>query len=140
MVALLKQVASHPLNSDKVAVVAESLGNTTGNRVLYTPWKRRKLEKMVEASPSELMTSFQDITYVPVIDDLGAPEQPDVVLSNLAGGWPGLVRNLTTLHEMAAGTKKANKEISTVVEEELEALSTQLLLLSSRVGDRPERA
>jgi hypothetical protein len=69
-----------------------------------------------------------------------ASEEPDVVLSNLVGAWPGLVRNVNTLYEMVAGTKKANKEILTVVEEELEALSTQLLLLPSRVGDRPERA
>jgi hypothetical protein len=60
------------------------------------------------------------------------------VLSNLNMEWPGLIRNLNTLHEMVAATKLGNKEVADTLNEEVQTISGQLLLLLSKLGDRPE--
>jgi hypothetical protein len=72
------------------------------------------------------------------LDDLGAAESPDLLLSNLAMEWPGLIRNLNTLHEMVAAAKRGNKEVADTLNEEVQIISGQLLLLVSKLGDRPD--
>jgi hypothetical protein len=104
-VALLEQTKLHELSVEEVDQVADTLNEKTVQRRLYTPWKRRKIERAVAPSPSESGASFQDVTFVAPMDDLGDMDVPNLVLSNLALEWPGLVRNLTTLHEMVATAK-----------------------------------
>jgi hypothetical protein len=72
------------------------------------------------------------------MEDLGSAENPDLVVSNLTMQWPGLIRNLNTLHEMVAAAKRGNKEVADTLNEEVQTISGQLLLLLSKLGDRPE--
>jgi hypothetical protein len=126
-VALLEQTKLHELSAEEVDQVADTLDEKTVQRRLYTPWKKRKVERAVGPSPSESAASFQDITFVPPMEDLGDADAPNLVLSNLAMEWPGLVRNLTTLHKMVATAKRGNKEVASVLNEEVQTISGQLL-------------
>jgi hypothetical protein len=137
-VALLEQTKLHELSAEEVDQVADTLNEKTVQRRLYTPWKRRKIEEAGAPSPSESAASFQDVTFVAPMDDLGDVDAPNLVLSNLALEWPGLVRNLTTLHEMVATAKRGNKEVASALHEEVQTISGQLLLILSKLGDRPE--
>jgi hypothetical protein len=106
-VALLDQSHVHSLSAEEVDQVADTLDEMLVQRRLYTPLKKRRVELAVGPSPSESATSYQDVTFVTPMDDLGATESPNLLLSNLAMEWPGLIRNLNTLHEMvAAATRK----------------------------------
>jgi hypothetical protein len=93
----------------------------------------------VAPSPSESAASFQDVTFVPPMEDLGDSDAPNLVLSNLAMEWPGLVRDLMTLHEIVATAKMGNKEVASALNDEVQTISGQLLLILSKLGDRPER-
>jgi ABC-type transporter Mla subunit MlaD len=72
------------------------------------------------------------------MEDLGHVDAPNLVLSNLALEWPGLVRNLTTLDEMVATAKKGNKDVASALNEEVQTISRQRLLILSKLGDRME--
>jgi hypothetical protein len=45
---------------------------------------------------------------------------------------------LTTLHERVAAAKSGNKEVASALNEEVQTISGQLLLILSKLGDRPE--
>jgi hypothetical protein len=95
-VALLEQTKLHELSGEEVDQVADMLDEKTVQRRLCTPaWKRRKINRAVAPSASESVTSFQDVTFVVVVpmEDSGNVGAPNLVLSNLALEWPGLVRN-----------------------------------------------
>jgi hypothetical protein len=135
-VALFEQTEQLGLTEEEVGLVASSLDDKQDDRMIFTPWKRRKVLKSVAPSPSESISSFQDITFVPPMEELGGMESPNLILSNLTTAWPGLVRNLTTIHEMVAAAKKGNKELSDAFDDELQNLGGQLLLIISKLGDR----
>jgi hypothetical protein len=52
--------------------------------------------------------------------------------------WPGLIRNLNALHKMVAAAKRGNKEVADTLNEEVQTISGRLLLLLSKLGDRPD--
>jgi hypothetical protein len=136
-VALFEQTNKHSLTEEEVDHVAENLEKNTESRALFTPWKRRKLDQVVAPSPSESLASFQDVTFVEPLDDLG--DSPTMVISNLTLAWPELVRNMTTVHEMAAAAKRGNKDLAVIFEEEMQAAGGQLLMVLSKLGDRPTK-
>jgi hypothetical protein len=138
VVALLEQTKLHELSAEEVDQVADTLDEKTVQRRLYTPWKRRKIKRAVAPSPSESAASYQDVIFVSPMEDLGDVDAPDLVLSNLAMEWLGLVRNLTTLHEMVAMAKMGNKEVASTLNDEVQTISGQLLLILSKLGDHPE--
>jgi ABC-type transporter Mla subunit MlaD len=72
------------------------------------------------------------------MEELGGIESPNLILSNLTSAWPGLVRNLTMIHEMVAAAKMGNKELSDAFDGELQNLGRQLLLIISKLGERLE--
>jgi hypothetical protein len=78
---------------------------------------------MEKPTPSESSFSFQDVTFVTPMDDLGVNEAPDLVISNLTMEWPILVQNLMTLHEMVALAKLGNKEVADTLSEEVQTIS-----------------
>jgi hypothetical protein len=137
-VTLLEQTQVHRLSTEEVEQVADTLDEKAVQRRLYTPWKKRRVERAVGPPPSELASSFQDITFVTPLDDLGSDENPGLLMSNLAMKWPGQIRNLNTLHGMVAAAKLGNKEIADTLNEEVLTISGQLLLLLSKLGDRPD--
>jgi hypothetical protein len=138
-VALLEQTKLHELSAEEIDQVADTLNEKTVQRRLHMPWKKRKIERAVAPSPSESAASFRDVIFVAPIEDLGDVDAPNLVLSNLAMEWPGLVRGLTTLHEMVATAKSGNKEVVSALNEEVQTISGQLLLILSKlVGDRPQ--
>jgi hypothetical protein len=127
------------LISEEVDHVAENLEKQTEVRALFTPWKRRRLDRAVAPSPSESLASFQDVTFVSPLDDLGGEDAPSMVISNLTMAWPGLIRNVSTIHEMAASVKKGNKELAGIFEDEMQAAGGQLLMVLSKLGERPSK-
>jgi hypothetical protein len=136
-VTLLEQTRKHSLSGEEVDQVADTLDEQAVQRRLYTPWKKRRVDLAVGPSPSESASSFLDITFVAPMEDLGSTDEPDLILSNLKLEWPSLVQNLTTLHEMVASAKRGNKEVADTLDEEVQTISGQLLLLLSKLGDRP---
>jgi hypothetical protein len=70
------------------------------------------------------------------MEELGGIESPNLIMGNLTSAWPGLVRNLTTIHEMVAAAKMGNKELSDAFDGELQNLGGQLLLIISKLGER----
>jgi hypothetical protein len=132
-----KATTRHSLTKEEVDHVAENLEKNTDNRALFTPWKRRKLDRAVAPSSSESLVSFQDVTIVEPLDDLGG--SPTMVISNLTMAWPALIRNVTTVHEMAAAAKRGNKDLAVLFEDKMQATGGQLLMLLSKLGERPEK-
>jgi hypothetical protein len=137
-VTLLEQSHVHSLSAEEVEQVDDTLDEKAVQRRLYTPWKKRRVERAVGPSPSESPTSFQDVTFVTPLDDLGDAGTPDLLLSNLAREWPSLIQNLNTLHEMVAAAKRGNKAVAESLNDEVQTISGQLLLLLSKLGDRPD--
>jgi hypothetical protein len=137
-VTLLEQTEVHSLAAEEVDQVADTFDEKGVQRRLYTPWKKRRVERAVGPSPSESSTSFQDVTFVTPLDDLGSNENASLVLSNLTMEWPGPIRNLNTLHEMVASAKLGNREVADTLNEEVQTISGQLLLLLSKLGDRQD--
>jgi hypothetical protein len=90
-VILLEQLHVHILLAGEVDQVANTLDAKAVQRRLYAPWKKSRVERAVGPSPSESPTSFQDVTFVTPLDDLGDAETPDLLLSNLAREWPSLI-------------------------------------------------
>jgi hypothetical protein len=136
-VGLFGQTNRHSLTEEEVDHVAENLEKNTENRALFTPWKRRKLDRAVAPLPSESLASFQDVTFVEPLDDLG--DSPTMVISNLTMAWPELIHNVTTVHEMAASAKRGNTDLAVIFKEEMQAAGGQLLMLLSKLGDRPTK-
>jgi hypothetical protein len=137
-VVLLEQTQLHKLSAEEVDQVADTLDDKKVQRRRYTSWKRRKIERAVALSPSESAASYQDVTFIAPMEDLDDVDAPNLVLSNLALKWPGLVRNLMTLHEMVTTAKRGNKEVASTIDEEVQTISGQLLRILSRLGDRSE--
>jgi hypothetical protein len=85
------------------------------------------------------LASFQDVTFVSPLDDLRGEDAPSMVISNLTMAWPGLIHNVSTIHEMAASAKKGNKELAGIFEDKMQAAGGQLLMVLSKLGERPSK-
>jgi hypothetical protein len=69
--SLSRSTQQHSLEVDKVRCTLDVTRQSNS-----TPWKHPGLSRVVEASPSESEVSFQDLTFVPMIDE-------SVLLSNI---------------------------------------------------------
>jgi hypothetical protein len=106
---------------------------TKASDLMFTPHKRRHLAGLM-ASPTESETSFQDVTFVPLVTDPGLNEE--VSMSSVLRQWKTVGNTLKLLHSMAASAKKGNKELDDLLSQSVTLMEAKLGGLRAVIGER----